>query len=128
MQRISQIIKRRKEERDLMRQLRQAWQINRERIAQMPLLTDEELGELYQRASSMPPLPQAVLPPQMQHYYHGQQRKSWNIVLRTLPWAAVAAILLFIVIPLPKNYANTLKPVGVEKVNVVNDMLKEARI
>ena len=124
MQKISQIIKKRREGRDLMRQLRQAWQINSERIAQAPPLTDEELGELYRRASSMPPLPQAVLPPQLLRYCHGQRRTAWNNASSTMTWAAVAAILIFIFMPLPKNYANTLKSVGVEKVNEVNFMLK----
>ena len=124
MQTIKQFIKSRREGRELMRQLRQAWQEQNERIASMPFFTDEELRELYQRAKTLPPPSQPVPLPYLQGN-GGQRRMVWRTIQDTLPPAAVAAVLLLFILPAPTVYAKQQSSCSVEVIDAVNHMLKE---
>ena len=103
-----------------MRQLRSAWQKNAERVGQLPFLTDEELHDIYERVSALPPLPPDALPPLPR-----QDGRVLNTVLGTVPSAAVAALLLLLFLPVPKSYATTPHNVGEEDIEMVNYIIKD---
>lgn len=123
MNRIKQYFKAQREGRAMMRELRRAWQMNSERVAQMPFFTDEELKDLYERACALPPLPQESLPPLPRQY-----NKVWRTALNTVPSAAVAALILLLVLPTPSIYAMTPQANSAEHIDAVACMIKEGSI
>lgn len=115
MKKIKQFIEQKREERELMRQLRRAWQMHKERVAKLPFLTDEELHDLYVKLGDNPlkSLPELRLMPPL-------RRRG---VLRTLPLAAALSLLLFLITGTDgyamnwgANYSGSI-----EKLNIILD-------
>lgn len=114
MKRIVPYITTKREERKVMSRLRKAWRLHEKQLPQMPFPTDQELLELYWRMPVNQPLPQSVPP---------KRHTAISPMVRTVLSAAMAAVVLSIVMPVPAAIASNLGGNSVEAINSINQMI-----